>query len=459
MKYLCRFVFIIFAGVGLGFAQSTQLSLEDCIAIALKNNTTLVTGRNSNKSSKEDVLASYSGILPLINMSASQGTYEAGPATDMRDVQVGVDTTTVPPAAIIERRMVTQDPFKVNSNDLGMRISQNIFDGGEWWNAIRYAKSQKKAADLNLQSVTNTVVLNVQERYFDLLRQLKLLEVNELAVKRSQDQLDKTQKMFELGAVAKVDVFRSKVNLGNDKITYLSQKNAVITAKNNLNLVMGRQPSDTLDIIWEFSLKPNYENVDQLIIQALESNPDIKTYNQDIRSKELQVARSIAPVYPRIGASFSYNRSNEDKTLVYSEFDKNWSYSYGFSISLNLFNGFRDKTNIQKSKLMLKNSIENYENAKRNITAAISQYADNYDSYLEIIKIDEENLEASKEEYRLAEERYRIGSGTQLEVREAQVNLTRAEQTLVAAKYFARVTQAQIEQALGTIYAIAQENN
>ena len=61
-------------------------------------------------------------------------------------------------------------------------------------------------------------------------------------------------------------------------------------------------------------------------------------------------------------------------------------------------------------------------------------------------------LEAAKEEYRLAEERYRIGSGTALEVREAQVNLTRAEQTLVAAQYNARIVQAQIEEKIGTIY-------
>jgi outer membrane protein TolC len=66
-------------------------------------------------------------------------------------------------------------------------------------------------------------------------------------------------------------------------------------------------------------------------------------------------------------------------------------------------------------------------------------------------------LEAAKEEFRLAEERYRIGSGTALEVREAQVNLTRAEETLVAAKYNARMTQAQLEQSMGIIYAKNRE--
>jgi outer membrane protein TolC len=199
--------------------------------------------------------------------------------------------------------------------------------------------------------------------------------------------------------------------------------------------------------------------VDELYEQALENNPELKMYKQDVRSKELMVARSKSPMWPRLGAGFSYNRSNEDFDRVYSDYDRNWSYSVGLSLSMNLFNGFRDMVNIQKSRLALKNSMENYEYNRKNLIAAVMQYTDNYNSYLDIIKINEENLEAAKEEYRLAEERYRIGSGTQLEVREAQVNLTRAEQTLVAAKYYARVTQAQIEQALGKIQENVQETN
>ena len=108
--------------------------------------------------------------------------------------------------------------------------------------------------------------------------------------------------------------------------------------------------------------------------------------------------------------------------------------------------------NVQQSKLLLKNYKETLVSNERNIKSSIIQLLDNYESYLEIIEINEQNLEASKEEYRLAEERYRIGSGTQLELREGQVNLTRAEQTLVAAQYNARIVQAQIEEKLGTIY-------
>jgi outer membrane protein len=448
-KIMYKILSIVILLVSIVFSQSEPLSLDDCINIALKMNPNIIINQNMNKSAGENVIASYSGILPKIDLNATTGRYEAGNATDLRDFPVGYDSTG--DQAIIERRLITQPGFIVNYNNFGLQVNQNIFDGGEWWNAIRYAKSTKRASDQGFQSAINFTILDVQNKFFDLLKQQNLLGVYELAVKRSEDQLAKSEKMFELGAIAKVDVYRNKVNLGNDKIQYLQQKNAFILAKNNLNIAMGRDPNDSLAIKPELNLIPAYQKADTLIKTAIDNNPNIKKYKEDFYSSELMVARSKSAFFPQLGAYFNYSRSNEELQRVYSNYDQNWNISYGLSLSLNLFNGFRDKVNIQKNKLAAKNNLVTYEEAKRTLKADIIQLIDNYNSYLKIIEINQENLEAAKEEYRLAEERYRVGSGTALELREAQVNLTRAEQILVAAQYNARITQAQMENSLGTI--------
>jgi outer membrane protein len=449
---MTRIVSVLFLLAFMAMDASAQqpLTLEDCIQIALQNNATIRVNRNLNASADQDVDASYSGILPSVNMSASTGRYEAGPKEVEDNVLVGF-TPAPDSTAIYERKVVTQNGFTTNSNSFGVSLDQNVFDGGEWWEAIGYAKTQKEASDYDLKSVVDNIVLNVQQRFFDVLKERKLLEVNQLAVGRSQDQMNKTQKMFELGAVAKVDVYRSQVNLGNDKIQYLLQKNAVLQAEQNLNLVMGRDPKEKVEISADYIIRPAYDNVENLIQQTLQNNPQLQKNELDKESSDIMVSRSYAVLWPRIGASFSYNRQNEGIERVYTGWDKNWSISYGVRLSLNLFNGFQDKVRIQKSKLAAKNAWENFEQSKRETIAGVVQLVDNYNSYLEIIALNEENLKAAQEEYRLAEERYRIGSGTQLEVRDAQVNLTQAEDTLVRAKYSARVTQAQIETYLGNI--------
>jgi outer membrane protein TolC len=247
------------------------------------------------------------------------------------------------------------------------------------------------------------------------------------------------------------------VNLGNDKIQMLLQKNAVLTARQTLNLVMGRDPRALIEIEPEFDLPTSFSGIEDLYQQAIDSNPELKMGEEDIRAYDLNVNRSYAALWPALGAFFSYNRRHEDIARVYKNFDKNWSMNWGLSLQVNLFNGFTDKVRIQKSKLMMRNAQETYEETKRALKSDIAQLVDTFNSYLDIIEINEQNLEAAKEEFRLAEERYRIGSGTALEVREAQVNLTRAEETLVAAKYNARMTQAQLEQSMGIIYAKNRE--
>jgi outer membrane protein len=450
MKSLLVFTASLILLISHVFGQSEKLSLEDCINIALKANPNIKINKNLNESAEEDVTGSYSSILPTVSLSANSGRAEAGDKTVEGDIPIGFDSTAN--QAIYVRGIYTQPGYVSNFNSVDFRVSQNIFDGGEWWNAIEYAKSQKNSSDYNLQSVINQAVKSVHERFFDLAKQQKLLEVRTLALQRSEDQLNKTQKMFELGSVAKVDVYRSKVNYGNDKIALLQQKNAVISAKNNLNLIMGQEPRNPIEIETELVLIPAYGNTNDLFTESMEMNPTLKKFNEDFNSSDIAVSRSYAVLYPSLAAFFNYGRSHEEFDRVYGEMDKNWNLNYGVSVSFNLFNGFQDKVRIQKNKLAARNAQESFEDYKRTLKASISQLTDSYNSYLEIITINEENLVAAKEEYRLAEERYRIGSGTSLEVREAQLNLTQAEQTLVAAQYNARIVQAQIDESLGSIH-------
>jgi outer membrane protein len=456
MKVFLTGLMMIFLATSISHSQTEILSLNDCVEIALKNNPAVVRMTNADESAAEDVQGSYAGILPLINLTASSGRVEAGARDTEGDVPIGVDSLG---NYIYQRRTITQPGYVTNFNNFGISVNQNIFDGGEWWQAISYAKSQKRASTYDLASTINTTVYNTQEAFFNVLKQQKLLEVNQLAVERSADQLNKTEKMYELGAVAKVDVYRSKVNLGNDKIQMLLQENALLSAKQNLNLVMGRDPQSPVDIKPEFELPNSFPEVEELFQQAIENNPDIKKMTEEVESNDLAVSRSYAVLWPRLSVYMGYNRSHEGFEKVYNEWSKNWNMNWGVSLRFNLFNGFNDKVRIQKSKLALRSTQTTEEETKRTIKSNIANLVDNFNSYLQIISINKENLEAAKEEFRLAEERYRIGSGTALEVREAQVNLNQAEETLVAAQYNARITQANLEQFLGTIYKIYREKS
>ncbi|MGD9899064.1 MAG: TolC family protein [Calditrichaceae bacterium] len=439
---------------GLTEAQESNapemLTLDECIQVALEKNSSLKTSEYSNDASKLDELGSYEGILPKVNVSASKGEYETGPSVYLSDEPIGVDPVTG--EVIYEQRVRRTAKSIRKTNNAGLSVDQMVFDGGNWWNQIRQAKANKRSSDLGLESDRNNVILAVQEAYFDLLKQVRLLEAYELAVQRSEGQLNRTQKMYELGATARLDVYRSQVNLGNDKISMLTQGNAVRSAKSKLNLAMGRDPMEPIKVQATLDVPESLPTPEDLIETAFVNQPLLKKNEADINSQKLSVSLAKSQLSPSISLYLNYDRRNEEIDRVWSNYDQNYTLSYGIYVSFNLFNGFSDYVNIQKAKIAKRTADENYEEYKRNLKSTIYQYYDNYKSYLSIIEINRQNLEASKEELRLAEERYQIGAGTTLDVREAQVNLMIAEQTLIESQYNSLISLAQIDNQLGLTY-------
>jgi outer membrane protein TolC len=257
--------------------------------------------------------------------------------------------------------------------------------------------------------------------------------------------------MFEIGSVAKVDVFRARVNLGQDQISFLTQKNTVSQSEQLLNLAMGRDPLTLVEIDTSVVFEPKTVSLDELLALAEENQPALKSIELSVKSDELNVALAKSSFWPSLGARFNYSRDNEEFENIYSDFNKNWSTSFGVGLSWNLFNGFADQVNYQTSKLELKNAKLSMEDYKRTLRSDIRKLYNSYNAIIEIVMINENNLEAATEEYRLANERYRLGSGTSLELREAQVNLTEAEQILVAAKYNTINTYIDLSEAIGMV--------
>ncbi len=313
------FAVLLVVSVTKTYAQETTetvYTLQECINTALKNNSTLRNAGFSYESAEMDVLSSYKGILPSLSVSAGRGEYETGPAEYLSNEPVGLDEDG---NVIYELRTRKTDLTTRKSTTAGVNLNQTIFDGGIWWNQIRKARVDRETSKYSFESQRNNTILQVQSSYFDLIKQIKMLEVYDLAVQRSKAQLDRTSKMFELGAVAKVDMFRAKVNLGNDRINFLQQKNTVEQSRKNLNLTMGRDPFTPLNVKVEMQHEETLPNIEEMVQTAYENQPLIKKDELDIRSSELAESLAKGLNFPRLSAYVNYNRFHENAVKVFSE--------------------------------------------------------------------------------------------------------------------------------------------
>ena len=423
-------------------------SLDKCIKLALKNNSALKTAGYEVNRSGANVKGSYANILPTIGTSLNSSRTFRGERVDTRDIQVDDPVTG---QISIVRRDITQPTQQFNFYQMQVSYNQRLFDFGRSWNLIKQAKSSFDASSQNLASARQNVFSNVKLRYFDLLKAMKLEQEFQLAVERSKEQLRRTQSMYEIGSVAQIDVYRQEVTLGSDEVNLINQSNVLEIAKGNLNIEMGRDPETHLTIAdIDVNMSPPSFSLDEAISITHENSPELRRFEFDMKSADYGRKAAKGRYWPSFGLGITYTKNNQVFNRVYGDFNQNFQVRVGAQIDFNIFNGLSDAAEVSRQTANYSIANENWVKTRRQKELEVKQAYLNLKAFSEIAQINERNVRSAEEDFRLAQERYRVGAGTSLEVTDSQVNLTRARVQLVAAQYDAMIARAQLEAAMGT---------
>ncbi len=454
MKRLKTVLIFSLAVLGLtntAFAQNGRpLTLDECVATALRDNSTLRNAERRAQIAGTNVMTTRASVLPTLSASLSSGKFEQGSRTLLDDVPVGIDPVTG--EVEYQRRTITQPGYSTNSNSAQLNAGLLLFDFGASWNRIRQANASEDASTKTFHSAKQNTILQVHQRYFGYLKEVQLLGVTEEAAKSSEEQLRRTESMYEIGSVAQGDVFRASTQHGQDRISLITQKNLVNSARNFLNVAMGKPADAELNVV-DIEDEPQFRdyNLEEVVRVAIEKNPELQSVQFEMKRAQLgkRVARSA--FLPSFSIGGNYSRSHNEFDRVYSDFSKNWSGSVGLSMRVNLFNGFADQANVEREVLNYNIAQEDYENRLRNLRLEAEQALLSLQAWKEIAAINKDNLVSAQEDLRLAQERYRVGAGTLLDIINAQVNVTRAKSTLVRSKYDSKIAYAQLQATMGTL--------
>lgn len=440
---------IMLLGGSLWAQPQRPLTLDECVALALRENSALRNAERRKQIAGANVIMARSGLFPRTDLSLSSGKFQQGDRTLLGDVPVGFDANG---QVIYERRTITQPGYSSNSNSASVNVNQLLFDFGATWSRIKQANAAEDASGKTFESTEQTTILLVHQRYMGYLKELQLLKVGEEAVKTSEEQLKRTESMFEIGSVAQGDVFRARTTNGNDRISLITQQNQVKNARGLLNVAMGRPTDSELDIVdlAEASAIREYK-LDEVVQVAVEKNPELQSYKFQMKSASYGKHVARTAFLPSFSVRGSYSRSHNEFDRVYSDFSKNWFGSVGIGVSLNLFNGFADQADIERESLNYRIAEEEFINRLRTLRLEAEQALLSLQAWKEITAINSENLLSTQEDLRLAQERYRVGAGTLLDIITAQTNLTRARSTFIRAKYDSMIAYAYLQSVMGTL--------
>ena len=391
------------------------------------------------ESSRQSVKGSYSSILPSVrysgNMNESRFPTQTG----------GYNQTT---------GEITLDKISSQiSASSAISISQNIYDGGVWWNSIRQAKNNYKIAEEFDRQIKSNIIRNVHTNYFNYLKASQLLDVARSNLMSSQQQLALAQQKYELGSAKKTDLLKAEVRFGQARVDVVNNdaglQNAYLSLKNAMGLIGKDVDFSIKEVESPLDIVPEFETGFELVQKF---NPSVKAKQYQISAAELGEKIAKGSRLPIISANASMSGTADNiGDAISNSSNEQQRVNTGLSISIPIFSGNSISTRIQKAKIAVDKQESEYLTQLQDLSVQLQLSIDQLNNYQEIIPINETVLVSAEEDLKLAQVRYSQGSTTILEVLDAQVSVVRARSSLIRTKYDAYIQQANLKALLGTL--------
>ncbi|MFP2925931.1 TolC family protein [Pyxidicoccus sp. 3LG] len=396
---------------------------------------------------EEDVRISRSRVLPQLSLGAGASKNWVGRSKRIITAQ---DPNNPGGFLTFEVEVPSVD---TENYDLGLTLTQVLFDRA-LFKQLEQSGVLRDTEKFQAQEEADTSELEAIRRFFVLFRTQATLQVLNATVKRSEEQLERARALFQAGRVGKNEEISALVNLGNDRITFTETLAQLVSDQTQLAIWLNRpgtEPLEASDPGFLTSEPAPVPTMETALTQARERRALLRAFESQVRSAELQRAIARADYIPRLTARGDYSRGGPSSELVFTEPRLQNNFSAGINLSWNLFNGFatgaetrRAEAGIRRAQLLLEQTV-------REIEAEVRYSHRSLEAQLEAARLAAENREAAVQGLRLAEERFRAGAGSTLEVRDAQLSLTRAELNLLENRIDVEIARFTLVRAMGAL--------
>lgn len=412
---------------------TAPLSLKDAVEVALRQNSAVLK-------SQADLQAVY------------------GVVVQTRAIQFPRVTGTVN-HTLTDQGAIEQFPFSGGTRtpdqawNVRVQITQSIYEGGKIDSAKRTADLTRDQALLQHQTVLADTVLAVRITYDDALLAAQQILVQDASLELLKKELQDNQRRFEAGTVPRFNVLRAEVELANSRPNLIRARNALRIAKNNLANLLGYNVPRTVveDIPLQLTGKLEADPTDIVLpialAQALEQRTELAALRKGERLRQEAITaaeagrRPSAQVFAGLGSHSS--RFSQHLTRDVSGWDIGWQASW------NIFDGWLVKGKVAEAAALHRKAQVELDDIGRRIELDVRIAHSHFLEAKEVLESQKKVQEQAEEALRLANARTEAGTGTQLDVLNAQTALTIARSTQIEALHAYSVARARLERAMG----------
>jgi outer membrane protein TolC len=425
-------------------------TLDRAVLIALQQNPDVLRAKEEIERTRGVIIEIGAQALPHVNPSAELQWTDPNLG---RSSSTGFATAT--PAELraaatpVQRTSIADTAYAIRITG-----SQLVFNYSTF-RSIRGTFFQRDSAYFAFRETVDQVIATVKTQFYQVILDRSLIGVQEESVQLLQSQLEDQTNRFEAGTVPRFNVLQAQVQLYN-------QIPQLITARNNYRISIlqlaktlgldfnpARGIAAPLRVVGELVYIPRKVELLEAIESGKQSRPFLKQARANVFNQIEQVQVAIGNFLPNFNTTGGYEVLSSPFTSNWNDVSRGWVF--GVVGNWALWDSGETYGRVKQQRALLSEAKITYDDDVRQVELEIQQAASNLLQNRELIQATEKTVEQADEAVRLAKARLDAGAGTQLDVLNAQVQLTTAQSTRLQALFgynsslaeFDRVTGAQ----------------
>ena len=465
-----------------------QLTLEEAIEIARRNNPEYQATRNDSEVADWSVRSAYGELLPFANLSSSLSWQGQG------EQQFGSLTTS-------QLGFGNEPSYYFSSYNAGLSYSigaESLYRPGR-------EKAARNATVAFISQAEANLVRDVTIFYMDVLRQQEGFVLAQQELERARFNLRLAEGQLEVGTATPRDVRQAEVSVGRAEVTLLQAEFAVSNARLALLVILGAELQQEFTVVSTFEVRQPIWSEAELVTMALERNPGLiaERANETVADSDVKIARSS--YYPSLSLSAGLSGFTREASTVESMISqaragvagqqqqcyllnevygrlvdplpaqdcsrfvfspdqeqaitaRNNAFPFNFTgqpprasltVSVPVFQGFSRQLRVESARAAREDVRHRLRGAELDLRAQIASSLAAVRTAYETERIEERNQAVAAEQLRLATEQYRVGSASFLDLVEAETVKAQADRERVASIYAYHDLLANLEALVG----------
>lgn len=335
---------------------------------------------------------------------------------------------------------------------VNLTASQVLYAAGGIRSAIKSTKLAREAALLDLQAVINEALLQTRVAFYRVLLAREQIKVQESNLELLRQQLKNATDRFEAGTVSSFEKLRAEVAVANANVPLITARNdyrlAIESLRQALGLTSGRPgPTGSVpDVVGTLEFTPQEFDLAAAFSAARANRPDLERIAKLADSQAESVTTANAGYYPSV-AAFGGWRLRKGTTNSLGDSDHGWLV--GVQSQWDIFDGRATAGRVAQARSRLEQTKLVLAEAQFAVEIEVRSAHSQWQQATELAEASRLVVGQAEEAVRLANARYNAGTGTQLDVLAAQVELTTARTNQIRAYHAYNVAVASLRKATG----------